>query len=252
MSYLERYIRTAQGTSVGIIASFTSFFETAMRASGLVEAPHHLSASAERTRLERLMDALLGNQERAMRMVCGRFAAELALVVIRDHIAHHEGLYIPTDLFMQVFRQRMKRLMAPAKEHGLPLLLHSGGKLDQILPIIHDLGFQGVHPVAPEYNDIYAIRKQWAGKLALVGNVPTTLLIRGSRKRIRKKVRECCTLLAPGGGYVLSSSAGITDEVPPENLTIMTRAVHQYGRYGSLGDDGSAQGRKGKRGSRRA
>jgi uroporphyrinogen-III decarboxylase len=41
--------------------------------------------------------------------------------------------------------------------------------------------------------------------------------------------------LAPGGGYVLSSSGKISKDIPPANLVTMTRAVHKYGRYESLG-----------------
>ena len=74
-----------------------------------------------------------------------------------------------------------------------------------------------------------------SGRMALVGNIPTTLLARGSKERIEEAVRDYCTELAPGGGYVLSTSGVIQDGIPPENLVAMARAVHKYGLYGSLG-----------------
>jgi hypothetical protein len=235
LSYLERYLRAAQGTNVGIAVRFSSFFEPAMVATGVMSAPHRLRRSQQR--LEQLMDVLLENQERAMRVVCDRFGSDLALVLVRDNIANHAGLMIPTDLFMRIFQQRMKRLIGPAKEHDKLLLMHTGGKVDQILPILRDMGFDGVHPVEPEFNNIYDVRKQWAGRLAIVGNMPTALLARGNRHRIQNRVREYCARLAPGGGYVLSSSGIISRDIPPANLVAMARAVHRYGRYGSLGDE---------------
>jgi hypothetical protein len=46
-----------------------------------------------------------------------------------------------------------------------------------------------------------------------------------------------CVKLAPGGGYVLGSSAGIIMEgISPHNFVTMTQAVRSYGRYGSLGN----------------
>ena len=155
--------------------------------------------------------------------------------MIHDDIANHTGLMIRPDVFTEVFFHRMERLMAPAREHGKPLLMHTRGKMDQVLPVLHDLGANAVHPIEPECNDIFQIKQQWAGKLALVGNIPTSLLIRGSKQEIQDRVREYCVRLAPGGGYVLGSSGGITQDIPPENLVAMTRAVHEYGRYGSLG-----------------
>jgi hypothetical protein len=235
LSYLERYLRAAQGTNVGIAVRFSSFFQPAMVATGVMNAPHRFRRSQQQ--LEQLMDVLLENQERAMRVVCDRFGSDLALVMVRDNIANHAGLMIPTDLFMSIFQQRMMRLIGPAKEHDKLLLMHTGGKVDQILPILRDMGFDGVHPVEPEFNNIYDVRKLWAGRLAIVGNVPTALLARGNRHRIQNRVREYCARLAPGGGYVLSSSGVISRDIPPANLVAMARAVHRYGRYGSLGDE---------------
>ncbi len=115
--------------------------------------------------------------------------------------------------------------------------------MQQILPILYDLGFNAVHPVEPEYNDIFEVRECWRGRLAIVGNLPTALLARGSVERIEERVREYCVRLAPGGGYVMSSSGKITPEGPsggdilPPNLVATSRAVHKYGRYGSLGQE---------------
>jgi LacI family transcriptional regulator len=235
LSHLERYLRAAEGTNVGVIACFSSFFDVAMRATSVMDAPHRFRD--QQPSIEQMMDTLLQRQEKVMRVVCDRFASELAAIVVADDIAHHAGLLIPTDLFMRVFRHRMEHLIAPAKDHNKPLLMHTCGKVDQLLPILYDMDFNGIHPIESEFNDIFQVREQWAGKMALIGNVPTALLVRGDRARIEKKVREYCEKLAPGGGYVLGSSGPISDDIPPQNFVAMTRAVHKYGHYGSLGQE---------------
>jgi uroporphyrinogen-III decarboxylase len=107
--------------------------------------------------------------------------------------------------------------------------------MDQVLPILYEVGFDAVNPIQPESNDIFELREQWAGKLAFAGNIPTTLLAYGSREEIEERVREYCVRLAQGGGYVLSSSTSIMEGIPPENFVAMTQAAHKYGRFGSLG-----------------
>ena len=94
-----------------------------------------------------------------------------------------------------------------------------------------------MNPVQPDSNDIFQLIEHWAGQLALVGNLPTTLLAYGSREEIEETVKEHCVRLAPGRGYGLSSSTGITEGIPPENFVAMTGAVHKHGRYGALGDE---------------
>ncbi len=97
------------------------------------------------------------------------------------------------------------------------------------------MGIDIVHPIEPESNDIAEVKKQWAGKIAFIGNIPTVLLAYGSVEEIEERVRDYCIRLAPGGGYVLGSSTSIMDGIPPENFVAMINAAHKYGVYGRLG-----------------
>jgi len=232
LSYLERYLRAAQGTGVGVFANFTSFFDSAMLAIGVTDALYMFHDN--RAFVERLMDILLMHQEQVVRAVCDRFAQDLAFVLINDDVAYNAGLMIRPEMFMEIFPHRMRRLIAPAKEHGKLLAMHSDGKMDHLLPILHELGFHAVHPIEPECNDIFALKEKWAGKLAFVGNIPTVLLAYGNKAEIEQEVKEYCSRLAPGGGYVLGSSTSIMDGIPPENFVAMVEAVHKYGRYDAL------------------
>jgi LacI family transcriptional regulator len=233
LSYLERYLRAALGTGVGVIASFTSFFGSALQAAGLTNAINQFGDRQQS--IDPLMDRLLARQEQVMRAVCDRFADDLALVMVQEHLANYHGLIIDREAFLTVFPWRMERLVAPAQEHNKLLLMHTRGSLDEVLPVLADMGFHAIHPVEPEWNDIVEIKNKWADRLALVGNVPTSLLAGGTKDQIEAAVRERCLSLAPGGGYVLSSSGRITSDIPPESFVTISRAVHKYGRYGSLG-----------------
>jgi uroporphyrinogen decarboxylase len=109
--------------------------------------------------------------------------------------------------------------------------------MDHIMPILYDIGFDIAHPIEPESNDMVKVKQKWAGKMALVGNIPTALLAYGTQAEIEQRVKEYCLKLAPGGGYVLGSSTSIMEGIPPENFVAMTQAVHKYGRYGALGQE---------------
>lgn len=231
--YLERYLRAAEGTGVGVIANFTSFFDSAMLAVGVSDA--FLLFYDDRPFLEDLMDIILAHQEKVMRAVCERYGSEIAFFMVNDDIGHNDGLMIHPDMFLDIFPHRMKRLIAPAKERGKLLLMHTDGRMEKILPILHDVGIDAVHPIEPESNDIAEVKERWKGKMAFIGNIPTVLLAYGSKEEIEERVRDYCVRLAPGGGYVLGSSTSIMEGIPPENFVAMTRAAHKYGVYGRLG-----------------
>jgi uroporphyrinogen-III decarboxylase len=231
LNHLERYLRAAQGTGVGVIASFSSFFDNALRAVGVAEAMYLFYDN--RQLLERLMDILADHQHRVMRAVCDRFADELALVLVEDDIAHASGLLIHPDMFQEIFPQRMQRLLAPAKEHGMLTIFHSDGCVDKVVPAFAGMGFDGLHLGAYEYADVAALRQALRGKMALIGTIPVLLLTYGSQQEIEDEVRRHCVELAPGAGYVLGLSASITQGIPPQNLMALVQAVHRYGRYAS-------------------
>jgi len=223
LSSFERYLRTVQGTGVGIIASFRSFMDVALFVENDPDAA------------DSLMETVLGWQARVMRMVCDRFAEDLALVLVRDDIAGMPGLSAASPQHWERYSERMRRLIAPAREHGKLVALQSNGRLDGMLTQVQDIGFSAVHPTAHDFNDLLAMRERWHGKIALIGNIPTELLALASPAEIEEATRQACTQLGPGGGYVLSTSAGISPDVPPENFVAMIQAVHRHGRLKSSG-----------------
>ena len=233
LKHLERYLKAAEGTGVGIIPNLTSFFDSAMLAIGVTDSFYMFYDN--RGLLEKLMDILLEHQTKVMQAVCENFGDKIALVMINDDIGYNSGLMIKQSMFMEIFPHRMKQLIAPAKKIGKQVLMHTDGKLDNILPILYDVGININHPIEPESNELAAVKKKWAGRMSLVGNVHTPLLAFGTAEQIEAKVREYCIEVAPGGGYILGSSTSIMDGIPPQNFETMVRAVHKYGRYGSLG-----------------
>ncbi len=230
LNHLERTLRAAQGTGVGVIASFSSFFDNTLRAVGVAEAMYLFYDN--RPLLEKLMDMLADHQQRVMAAVCDRFGGDLALVLVNDDIAHSTGLLIHPDMFLEIFPQRMQRLLAPAKEHGKLTVFHSSGDVDKAIPALSDIGFDCLHLGACDFSALAALRQQWRAKLALIGALPPLLLTYGSQQEIENEVKRHCAELAPGGGYVLGSSTSITEGIPPQNLITLVQAVHRYGRYG--------------------
>lgn len=233
LRHLERYLLAARGTGVGIIPNLTSFFDSAMLAIGVTESLYMFHDN--RPLVEKLMDVLLEHQEEVMQAVLDRFSADVALVMVNDDIGYNSGLLIHPKMFVEIFPHRMKQLIAPAKTRGKLVLIHTDGKMDKILPILHEIGINIVHPVEPESNDLHELKNLWAGKMAFIGNIHTPLLAFGHREEIEAKVKEYCLNVAPGGGYALGSSTSIMDGIPPENFVTMIEAVHKYGRYNSLG-----------------
>lgn len=232
LKYLERYLNAAKGSGVGVFANFTSFFDSAMLAVGVEKSLYMFKD--DRAFMEEVMDILLENQVKVVEAVCSEYGDKIAFVLINDDIACNSGLMIDPDTFCEIFIDRMKRLIEPAKRIGKLCVMHTDGEMENVIPILYEIGFNGVHPIEPESNDIFEIKRKWYRKMVLFGNIPTVLLAYGSKEEIENIVKDYCERLGPCGGWVLGSSTSIMDRIPPENFVTMTKAVHKFGIFERL------------------
>ncbi|MEM2930150.1 MAG: uroporphyrinogen decarboxylase family protein, partial [Thermoproteota archaeon] len=58
-----------------------------------------------------------------------------------------------------------------------------------------------------------------------------SLLTLGNPEEVEAEVKRLVREVAPGGGYILSTTNVLTRYVPPENALAMYRAAEKYGRY---------------------
>ncbi len=228
LNTLERYFRAAEGSGVGVFAAFGSFFQSALRAVGSSDALFLIYD--DRLLLERLMDLLLEHQERVMQAVNDRFGSDLSFILIRDELAHQSGPLIDPELLRDLYVPRMERFLLPAKAHDKRLMIHTPGKIDTLLPMLQGLGFNAIHPLAPEANDIGALQEEWGNQIVFAGNFPTSLLLYGDNAGIEARVKEICGQLQSAGGGIFSTAGAINDGIPAEAFVTMTQAVHKYGQ----------------------
>lgn len=127
----------------------------------------------------------------------------------------------------------LKRIVDEAHRCGLPYIKHGDGDLRTHLPVLLDeVGIDGLHAVEPDANmDIVALKRRYGGRLALLGNLDCGLLARGTPHEIEAQVRHLMREVAPGGGYVFSTSNSVLMDVPLENLYAMHNAARKYGTY---------------------
>jgi len=127
----------------------------------------------------------------------------------------------------------LKRIVDEAHRCGLPYIKHGDGDLRTHLPVLIDeVGIDGLHAIEPAANmDIVALKGQYGKKVTLLGNLDCDLLARGAQKEIRDQIAVLMREVAPGGGYVFSTSNTVMRGVPLENLYTMLSAARAYGTY---------------------
>jgi len=132
-------------------------------------------------------------------------AAEVDFIMVGDDVADSKGPMLSLKMFQELVLPRYKEIVAASE---VPLIWHSDGQIEPLLPFIIEAGFAGVHALEPDVGvDMGKVKEQYGNKLVLAGNIDVTnVLTQPDLELVRKDVKRCIKQGAPGGGYLFSSS----------------------------------------------
>ena len=143
-----------------------------------------------------------------------------------DDVAFNAG-----PMFSPAFYRRhiLPKEKAVAAGFTRPLITHSDGNMTPLLDDWLELGQQAIHPIQPDVMDINLVKRQYGQRVALVGNIFMSDLVYRTPGDIEQQVRDRIESIGAGGGYIISSSNSLTDDMRPENVLAMRDAIRQYG-----------------------
>ena len=139
----------------------------------------------------------------------------------------------PTRLNMQLLR-----------DMDIPVVFHSDGKLDDVIPILLELGFSAVHGCEAQANDLGELVAQFGDRIVLCGNMDVLFLKQASLSQVRRKTFEMLTVGSCKSRYVAASNTSPLDYIPQENYVEMARAIAEFELKmpGQCGKDGGPIG----------
>jgi uroporphyrinogen decarboxylase len=143
-----------------------------------------------------------------------------------DDYGAQAGLLFSPATWRSLIKPRLARLFAPFVERGLPVLMHSDGKIDDIVPDLVEIGLTALNPVQPEVLDHDWLGATFGGRLAFYGGISTqTVLPRGTPTEVREAAAACRQRLAPRGtGLLLAPSHRLMTDIPMENVEALLDA----------------------------
>ena len=136
--------------------------------------------------------------------------------------------------FRRFFVPYLRQIADLCHQNGIPYIKHLDGNTTKLLDmLIDEVGIDGHHPFEPEAGmDLIEAKKRYGDRITLMGNLECGWLLSvGRPEQVQAMARHLLKHVAPGGGYVFSSSNSIHDGVRLENLYVMLQTVQQEGTY---------------------
>lgn len=143
-----------------------------------------------------------------------------------DDYGAQKNLIFSPVMWRRFIKPRLAQLFAPFRERGLPVLMHSDGQIQAILPDLVEIGLTAINPVQPEVLDHDWLRETFGGRLAFYGGISTqTVLPHGTPAEVRAAVTACVDALAPQRtGLIVAPSHRMMTDVPLANVVALLDA----------------------------
>ncbi len=156
-------------------------------------------------------------------------AGRLAGMYVWGDVAYVGGMLFGAPRWRRVFKPHVEALIDLCHRHDLVVVYHGCGDARDIFDDLVELGLDGYNPLEAKAGlDAVALKEQYAGKLAMVGNIDVRVLERGDPEAIRREVRYKLQA-ARGGGYVFQSDHSVSSSVAPESYELALATLRQSG-----------------------
>jgi len=157
---------------------------------------------------------------------------EVGAIWLTDDLGFNTGTLVAPEVLRKHVFPWHKKIARAAHDKGKPLLIHSCGNVEEVMPdLIDDVGIDAKHSFQANIYDMAEQKRKYGTRIALLGGVDVDLLARGTEDEVRREVRRQIDACAPGGAYALSSSNSIPNYAKYENYAAMIDETLNYGWY---------------------
>jgi uroporphyrinogen-III decarboxylase len=139
------------------------------------------------------------------------------------------GGFMSNEQFETFYWPTFKEVMLGLIDEGLVPLPFAEGDYMPRLEIIKDMP-RGKVVWYFEEMDMARAKEVLGDNACIAGNLSVSMLYTGTPQEVKEGCRRLIETCAPGGGYILTASAGM-NQGNPDNLRAMMEAAKEYGVY---------------------
>jgi len=185
-------------------------------------------------------EALLEKNATLCKQLMGHFLKEtgeyLDIIKIGDDLGTQESLLISPRMYRKILKPIHAGFIAFIKERtDAKVFFHTDGDVFSLIEDFIEIGVDILNPIqtsAGKMSNLAELKRRYGKEIVFCGGIDThRILPNGTPQEVTQEVKRVIKILAPGGGYMVSSVHTIMNDVPAENILAMVDAVDQYGRY---------------------
>ncbi len=146
-------------------------------------------------------------------------------------MAYKKGLFFSTSFYENSLFPLHKEICSFSASKGLPVIMHSDGNLNSIIPLLIEAGFSGLHPVESSAGmDLEELKKKYKNKIVLMGNFQLDLLRHDNIEDLVSTFKRRLDIAVEGSGYIFGFESPISSDIDIGKYKLLLDIVRRYGR----------------------
>jgi uroporphyrinogen decarboxylase len=185
-------------------------------------------------------EALLWKIEELCKRLMGHFLDALGpnvdIIKVGDDLGMQDRLLMSPQTYRSILKPVHADYLSFIRSRtDAKVFFHTDGDVFPLIDDLIEIGVDILNPIqtsAGQMANLPELKARWGDRLSFCGAIDTQkVLPQGTPEEVREEVRRVIGILAPGGGYLLSSVHTVMNDVPPENVLAMVDACREFGTY---------------------
>jgi len=172
-------------------------------------------------------DLVIANYET---MVAGGFEFDGAF--LSCDLGFRTGTFFSPRHFQEQLHPTFGRLFGYFRGKGLPVILHSDGRILDFVPYFIDEGLTCLQPLESKAGmDLVQLKRQYGDELAFMGGIDVRAMADPDPSAIEKEIERKIPIAKQGGGYIYHSDHSVPNNVSFERYCRVLELVRKHGTY---------------------
>jgi len=151
-----------------------------------------------------------------------------------DDLGYKHTPFMSTAMYRELVFPAHKKLFDFAHRHHLPVVLHTDGFIEPLIPMLIEAGIDCLQPIEVKAGmDLLRIKKQFGEKIALIGGMDERVLETNDLRAVEQELASKLPGAMSGGGYVLQVDHSVSNLVNYDTYRFFVDRGLELGSYRS-------------------
>jgi len=173
-----------------------------------------------------IMNFFAAMARHSLDVIRGAVAAGADVIIIMDDYGSQKNLLMSKRMWERFTFPFLKMQVDEIHRLGALAMLHSCGHVEPLLDKIVESGADMLHPFQPTAGNNLALAKQkYGGELCFVTGIDAQSMSMMTPAQVADSIRENADVGRKGGGFVLSCTHYLQEDIPEQNIRTMFKTI---------------------------